>query len=186
MVLKFIDREPELASLGRAWAAKGAQFYIVYGRRRIGKTELLLHFAQNRPHFYFLARDAALELERERFRDKLSVRFDIRIGAGDWEDIFSELAAKMPGRVAVIIDEFSNWIARDRGIVSVFQGIWDNVLKDKDIFLVLLGSYVGLMETEVLGYKSLSTGEGPASSSSNPWIFRSSRISSRAPATKSS
>jgi len=37
--MKFIDREREINSLQRFWAKNGAQLVVIYGKRRVGKTE---------------------------------------------------------------------------------------------------------------------------------------------------
>jgi uncharacterized protein len=51
----FIDREQELAALERMWNSRTAEFFVLYGRRRVGKTELLLRFCKNKRSIYFLA-----------------------------------------------------------------------------------------------------------------------------------
>jgi AAA+ ATPase superfamily predicted ATPase len=154
MILRFIDRGEELRALEKAFESERAEFYVVYGRRRIGKTELILQFIKDRPHFYFLAREQNLELEFDRFKRKFSKKHDVYLESGDWEGLFSEIGKKIKKRMIIVIDEFSYWIAKDKSIVSEFQYLWDEVLKDKDIFLILSGSYVSMMETNVLGYKS--------------------------------
>lgn len=53
--MKFIDREKEIKSLNAWWASKEAHFIIIYGRRHIGKTELIKQFIKDKPHVYFLA-----------------------------------------------------------------------------------------------------------------------------------
>ncbi len=45
-------------------------------------------------------------------------------------------------------------IEANKAVPSLFQKGWDEELKDSRIFLILLGSSIGMMETEVLGYKS--------------------------------
>ncbi len=42
--MKFYDRVDELAALEDNWSAADARFYVLWGRRRVGKTELLTHF----------------------------------------------------------------------------------------------------------------------------------------------
>jgi len=44
---RFVDRETELDNLNRVATRPGSQFIIVYGRRRVGKTTLLLNWAQH-------------------------------------------------------------------------------------------------------------------------------------------
>ncbi len=154
MILRFINRKEELRALEKAFESDRAEFYVVYGRRRIGKTELILQFIKDKPHFYFMAKEQNLELEFDRFKQKFSKRFDIYLDSGNWEGLFSDISEKIGKRIVIAIDEFSYWIAKDKSIVSEFQYLWDNIFKDKDIFLILSGSYVSMMEASVLGYKS--------------------------------
>ena len=60
---RFVDRQWELRELDELLAAQGAQFVVVYGRRRVGKTTLLLHWAQQtqRPYLYWVARRETAE-----------------------------------------------------------------------------------------------------------------------------
>ena len=63
--MEFIDREKEIEALERLWERNGAQFLVLYGRRRTGKTTLLLHWAQDKPHVYWIAtRTSAVSLLR--------------------------------------------------------------------------------------------------------------------------
>ena len=52
----FYNRSRELASLRDSWDSNKAEFMLLYGRRRVGKTYMLQHFLSgSRPHCYFLA-----------------------------------------------------------------------------------------------------------------------------------
>ena len=53
--MTFYNRNDELEALNAAFESPGHDFYVIYGRRRIGKTELLKEFCQHRSHVYFLA-----------------------------------------------------------------------------------------------------------------------------------
>ena len=53
--MKFIDREKELKALNSWWKENRAHLIILYGKRRIGKTELIKQFIKNKPSIYFLA-----------------------------------------------------------------------------------------------------------------------------------
>ncbi|WP_187146740.1 ATP-binding protein [Pyrobaculum neutrophilum] len=50
---QFFDRERELEWLEGLYRRPGAQLVVVYGRRRIGKTELLRRFAAGKRAVYF-------------------------------------------------------------------------------------------------------------------------------------
>ncbi|OYT27950.1 ATPase [Thermoplasmatales archaeon ex4572_165] len=157
MLLKFVDRGEELHTLDEKFHSPNAEFVIVYGRRRIGKTELIKKFAHDKKHFYFLSRKEPLALEVNRFRTKFSKKFNIYIEeTDDFEVLFRRIVEKIDisEKFVFLIDEFPYLIESYKPVVSVFQSVWDEVLKDKNVFLILTGSSVSMMETEVLGYKS--------------------------------
>ena len=51
--MEFVDRERELAALQGFWTAGGAQCIPITGRRRVGKTFLIEHFAPDRRVVYY-------------------------------------------------------------------------------------------------------------------------------------
>ena len=157
MLLKFVDRVEEIKTLSEKYRSKKPEFFIIFGRRRIGKTELIKQFAKDKKHFYFLARKEPIELEIDRFRKKISEKFNIYIKeTKDFEELFIEILEKIDTKQKFIflIDEFPYLIEQQKSIPSIFQSIWDEVLIKENVFLILTGSSVSMMETEVLGYKS--------------------------------
>ncbi len=151
----LIDREREMEWLESVYKSKKAELGIIYGRRRIGKTHLIKAFINNKQHFYFLAKQQPLELEIERFREKLGRKFNVFIEGKTWEQIFAEIKEKISSgkRTVIVIDEFPHWVMKDSAILSEFQYIWDEILRDSNIILILLGSYISVMEN-VIEYKS--------------------------------
>ena len=161
MSQQFVDREEELTFLEKVYGRRGAQLIVIYGRRRIGKTELLLQFARNKPHLYFLADKTSIQnnLRRlaRRMADYLGKPSFARINFQDWESLFREFIEWKAGgeRVIIIIDEFPYLIELSKSVPSEFQVIWDEFLsKREDVMLVLCGSSIGVMKSEVLGYRS--------------------------------
>lgn len=156
---RFVDRERELAFLEERYASGDAELLIIYGRRRIGKTELLLHFVRDKEHVYFLAsqkpyRDNLRELQRM-MGDFLGDRLFSRIDFGDIDELLIEFSKRVHGkRVVLIIDEFPYLIERYKPVLSLIQRAWDLELSKSDLMLILCGSSVSSMETEVISYKS--------------------------------
>ena len=75
----------------------------------------------------------------------------------DLEGLFEEIKTKIAAnhkKLIVVIDEFPYWVNKEQAIPSEFQSIWDEILKDSNVMLVLLGSYISVMEQKVIGYKS--------------------------------
>ena len=80
--MEFIDREKELSFLESKYRENQSQFIILWGKRRVGKTELVKQFVRNKAHIYFLSTSTS-ELEQlsrfsraigRFFGGKLSVR----------------------------------------------------------------------------------------------------------------
>jgi len=156
---KFIDRERELEFLERTYSSSRAEFLVIYGRRRIGKTELLLHFARDKPHVYFLAtekpyRDNLRELQGL-LAEFLGDRLFGRVAFEDIDELLMAFAERIRDeRVILIIDEFSLLVEHYRPVLSLLQKAWDLKLSKTKIMLILCGSSVSAMENEVLAYKS--------------------------------
>jgi len=157
---QFIDRGSETAFLEERYRTTNPEFLVIYGRHRIGKTRLLLNFSENKPGIYFLCTKDSEQENMNRMKQKMSEFLDMpafeRLEVSSWIEIFGYFFEFYRGdeKVLFIIDEFPYLIELGRGVTSVFQMIWDENLSKRDVMLVLTGSSVGMMETEVLGYRS--------------------------------
>jgi AAA+ ATPase superfamily predicted ATPase len=156
--MKFVNRKSEIAVMERAFKASGFQFIPVYGRRRVGKTRLVQEFIQGKKAIYFLADSIAAteqlkslgRLMGEHFRDTILTDSGFR----DWEQVFRYLKQKGEDRLIVIFDEFPYLVYSNKAISSIFQKGIDEQLKHSNLFLILMGSSIGMMEKEVLRYKA--------------------------------
>ena len=153
----FIDREKELAFLEQKWRESKAQLIVLWGKRRVGKTELVKQFIMNKPHIYFLAESTHEREQLRRFSLILGGFFKepllITRGFDNWEEGFRYIRENNQ-KFVLVIDEFPYLIQSKSGIPSIFQHAWDEYLSSSLVFLILLGSSVAMMETEVLGYKA--------------------------------
>ena len=150
----FINRTKELAALEKSWKSAAASFMICYGRRRVGKTELLKRFLKNKPSLYFLT-DRLAEKENLRTLTRLVRAFfnDPFLGdLPDWYAFFNYLKAKASSPLVLVIDEFPYLVETNAAISSVFQKGWDEVMQKLPIMLILCGSSIGMMERETLAY----------------------------------
>ncbi len=152
----LIDRKSEVTFLEKAYRSDKSEFIILYGRRRLGKTYLVRCFMEDKNHFYFLARQRDIQKEFEEFKEKLSKKFNAFFEANNFEKLFEEIDKKiaLKQKLVIIIDEFPYWIAKNKEIVSEFQYIWDEILSKKNVMLILLGSYMSIIENSLLSYKS--------------------------------
>lgn len=176
MFKQFVDRHKELKWLEKTYKEKHNSFLIIYGRRRVGKTELIKYFSKDKPHIYFLA---GTKLDNENIADLQNIMGDFlkdelfkRIEFRGWEDIFKEFIKKIDRPIIIIIDEFPYLIEQNKAIPSIFQKIWDENLKNEQLMLILCGSSIGMMETDVLGYKSPLYGRRTGQWKLEPFKFK--------------
>ncbi len=155
---RFVNRRRELQFLEEAYGKNTAQLLLLYGRRRIGKTELVKQFAKNKPHLYFLADERGDIFNIQELKKIMAVYLNDplfeKAAIQDWVELFHEFAQRMPRKTLIAIDEFPYLIKENKAIPSLFQKIWDLYLSKTDCMLILLGSSISVMETEVLGYHS--------------------------------
>jgi AAA+ ATPase superfamily predicted ATPase len=150
----FVDRQAELAFLDSVLERKrptAAQFVLLYGRRRVGKTVLLRHWAERAgvPHTYWAAEKEPAALQRRKlFARVLGVETANAPVFDSWADCWQAIAFVLAGRRHILIlDEFTYAVASDAGMLSSLQHAWDHQFKESQVILVLCGSHVHTMET---------------------------------------
>ena len=155
----FVNRISELALLEKHYKSNKAELFVLYGRRRVGKTELLAHFCQEKPHVFFVADQVSEQVLRANMSAAVN---DAIFGPGQvsavyntWDDLFNTVARQSQSkRLIVVIDEFPYLVGSYPPLASMLQRIWDQLLKNSQIMLILNGSYIGMMEETVLGYQA--------------------------------
>ena len=105
----FIDRKAELANLEARYRSGHAELFVLYGRRRVGKTELLRHFCADKPHVFFIATLSSDLDQLASFSQDIWRLTHIDAPEGftfpSWEAAFRALA-DLPGRPIVVLDAF--------------------------------------------------------------------------------
>ena len=157
--MKFIGREHELSFLNTCYQSETAQLVFLYGRRRVGKTETLFEFSRDKEHVFFAAPEATREEQLALFSRRL---FEAGSPAGrylsrfdTWHDALGEIASlPAEGRKLIFIDEFPYLVKSDPSLPSVLQNLWDSVLKNENIMIVLCGSAMSYIEDELLAEKN--------------------------------
>jgi uncharacterized protein len=151
---RFVDRQQELRELDELAQARQAQFVLLYGRRRVGKTTLLLHWVRQtgRPYLYWVARRETAEATRQSlaralwqwaYPDASDVEPPL---FSSWEALFAQFGRMMVGQPLIIVfDEFSYAAESDPSLPSHVQVWWDRSLKNLPVTLALAGSHIGMM-----------------------------------------
>ena len=148
--MKFYDREKEIARLNeiRNRSAVNAQFTMVTGRRRIGKTQLVLKANLHTPTLYFfVARKAESFLCRD-FQQEITTKLNMPVlgevsNFGKLFEYLMQLSEKRP--FTLIIDEFQEFFRVAPSAYSEIQRHWDFYKEKSKLNMIVCGSVHSLM-----------------------------------------
>jgi len=147
--LDFVDRDAELSRLRRSEADGG--LVVVWGRRRVGKTRLLLEWVRAAGGLYWVADESTPALSRRSLAEALSAKLP---GFGearydDWPSLLGRLArdAKSVGfRGPLVIDEIPYLLASSPQLASALQRFIDHDARRAGLLVALAGSAQHMMQ----------------------------------------
>lgn len=154
----FLDRHDELTSLKDRYYAQNAEFIIIYGRRRVGKSELIDQFIAGISGIRILAREETRDLQLRQVSSELIDFYgDSHLNTvvfKDWDSVFSYIRSHADTRAVIALDEFPYLVREDLSLPSLIQYHWDTWMKDSQVFLILSGSSIRMMEEMTMHYSS--------------------------------
>ncbi len=147
----FVDREKELEILENSYLRRPG-YIVVYGRRRIGKTRLILEFLKKHRGIYYLARLTSHEDNLSNLCRAVEGIVPGFCGGKQYSSIDTLLSDIARENIdVVVIDEFTYWVKIAPRVVSELQVFIDSILPKTKLLLILSGSLVGVIEKSVLG-----------------------------------
>ena len=159
-VSMFIGREAELKFLQDKYTEERGQLIVLYGRRRVGKTETLREFCKDKPHVFFSCTQTTDLVQLRNFSSRM---FKENIPAknyisefADWEKAFRAVLDLPYGnqKKLLVIDEFPYMCRGNKSIPSILQNLWDAELRDSNVMIILCGSAMSFIEKELLSEKN--------------------------------
>ncbi len=155
----FIGRQEELTFLEDKYRTPGGQLIVLYGRRRVGKTETLRKFCEDKNHVFYTCTESPDELQLIGFSERVlnkdipAARYIKRFN--DWGQALSSIT-DLPGdgKKVLVIDEFPYMVKGNPSIPSILQNLWDEGLRHQDIMIILCGSAMSFIEKDILAEKN--------------------------------
>ncbi|MBU4373593.1 MAG: ATP-binding protein [Euryarchaeota archaeon] len=172
----FIDRDSELKLLEERINSDRAEFMLIFGRRRIGKTELVKKIIAEHGGIILMGREESKKLQLARFSRLLAEHYDDdflkKQSFSNWDAFFEYVYEKSKSsRTIIALDEFPYLVKEEKALPSILQDYWDNKLRNTRIFLFLMGSSISMME-RLLGYKSPIYGRRTGQLKLQPFQFK--------------
>lgn len=155
----FVDREQEMATLQSEYDRDGSALVVLYGRRRVGKTTLISEFIKNKKALFFLASEESESQNRLAFQEKAAdfLNSDLlkNVEVKSWDVLFRAIMdTHFDSKPVIALDEFQYLGKSNPAFPSVFQRIWEEILKDRQVMVILCGSLISMMQSQTLAYDS--------------------------------
>ncbi|MCK5762838.1 MAG: ATP-binding protein [Clostridiales bacterium] len=155
----FFGRKEELSFLEEKYMSSKAEFVVLYGRRRIGKTALIQEFVKDKAHVFYSAVQITDGVQLQKM-SKIIKQFygDVLYSNQffDWESLFRFISdhTLKEKKMILVIDEFPYMVQGNKSIPSILQNLWDHHLSQHNIMIILCGSSMSFMEKEILSEKN--------------------------------
>lgn len=156
----FFGREKELAVLKEFKNRNVAGMIVCSGRRRIGKSTLIEHFAEKTKfyEFYGLAprENISNKDQLNHFGEQLGTNFNLPpMKFDNWIQALETLAGlTAKGSLIIFFDEISWMAEKDKDFPGKLKGVWDTKFKkNKQLLLILCGSVSSWIEENILNDK---------------------------------
>jgi len=148
-----------MKTLEEQYNMSSSSMVILYGRRRVGKTSLICEFLRKHSdNIYFLATEESEALNLKSFKEQVAEYTGnelLKSANVDWLTVFKLLTEhKTQTKKVIVIDEFQYIGEDNNAFPSIMQKVWDTLLKDANIMLILCGSLITLMKRQTLDYVS--------------------------------
>lgn len=148
--MKFYNRTKELEILGRTLeqSKKSSCFTVMVGRRRIGKTSLLLESVKEKKYLYLFVSRKSESLLCEQFQKEAENALGIQIFGtiSQFKDLFEQLLIfATKEHYTLIIDEFQEFDHVNPSIFSDIQNLWDQYKDKTKINFIASGSIYSMM-----------------------------------------
>ncbi|MEK6825063.1 MAG: ATP-binding protein, partial [Nanoarchaeota archaeon] len=147
---EFYDRKSELETLKEKYAhLKSGEMVVIYGRRRVGKTELIRQLIktipENKLYFYvdLIGKQGILDSLSASVQEQLkeTVKFS------EFDDFLNYIESKSgKERFILVIDEFQRFLDVAPNFITKLQNYWDSKLKNKKLMIILVGSSIGMIQ----------------------------------------
>ena len=153
----FIGREKELSDLNDMYNQDKFQLFVLYGRRRVGKTTLINEFCKNKDAIFYSAEQSNNKLNLEKFSGQVFQFYGENTlePFSSWANALTYINDRQKDkRLILVFDEFPYLVKKNKALLSELQHLIDHRLQYGNLFIILCGSYMGFMEKEVVSSKS--------------------------------
>lgn len=178
---RFYCREEELRKLNKRYADDKFECIVIYGRRRVGKTALINEFCKDKPTIFFSALNTTgkenLEALSKSIMSFERPDMESALEFQSYDAALDELTAlTKEKRIVFVIDEYPYLAKAKPAISAMLQHIIDHKWTESKMYLILCGSSMSFMESQVLGKESPLYGRRTGQFKIEPLDYRETAV----------
>ncbi len=151
--MEFIGREEQLEKLNKIVSKMGRntglQTVLIYGRRRVGKSELVKQLLKDVdvPSIYYECKQVAQESNAQGICNVLSEKLQLpKLGFRFIEEVLEYIFRKScEESMILVLDEYPYLRENIKGMDSILQALIDKYRESANLTFIVLGSYVEIM-----------------------------------------
>ncbi len=149
--MKFVGRKTEIKKINNMIQSDEMNFTLIYGRRRVGKSELVNHVLSKTKvkHLYYECKQISEQSNVLGLSEILSESFNLpKLGFTNIEELLKyifELSTKE--KIVLVLDEYPYLKESIKGMDSILQSLIDQYRKSSKLSFIILGSYVEIMQS---------------------------------------
>lgn len=179
--MHWLDREAEILRLERLARRRDGGLAVLWGRRRVGKTRLLLEWVQRTDGVYFVADETAASVQRRRLAETVAGKLPgfAEVEYADWGSLLGRLArdaAAAGFRGPLVVDELPYLVAASPDLPSILQRFVDHEARQARMIVALAGSSQRMMQGLVLDRSAPLFGRATEAFEVKPlapgWLFQ--------------
>lgn len=145
----MVVKKSILKELESAYTHPGNQLFVLYGREDSEKELLLKAFMQNKKYFYYRARQASAQEQRNLMGEEVSRRFDVTVQKTDYEEYLKRVKSGDPSKLIIVIDEFQYIAKKDASFMEAVLKLQAKRLYPGPVMILLCSSAVAWIEKEM-------------------------------------
>lgn len=147
--MKFIGREEELKLLNGLIKSDNFESILIYGRRRIGKSELIKYCLETNDilSIYYEAKQTSEQNNLISFSNIVSYSLNLPLGFNNIEELLDFIFKQAQDKkIILVIDEYPFLKNKIEGMDSILQTLIDKYSNTTKLKLIICGSYIQVMK----------------------------------------
>lgn len=138
-----------LKELEELYAQSGNQLFVLYGRADSEKELLLKAFVQKKKYFYYHARQASPDAQRQMMADEITNQFEVTLNRFTYEEYFNRVKSGNPSKLVIVVDECQFIAKKDASFIAAILKLKAKRLYPGPVMILLCSSSVSWVEKEM-------------------------------------